>query len=84
MKVEFLGILSNIEERQTKKGNRYIVLVCNEPVTNRLAYIQVFQPDKFNILSSLEKGDNISVIYETWYDKKTSKQVFLLKDILGV
>lgn len=82
MKVEFIGTYESHEIRKTSKDKDYIYLVCRQAVDNRKVTILLFNQKVFGNLEMFKQGDEITLIYETWYNSKTKEQVLILKDIV--
>ena len=82
MKVEFIGTYESHEIRKTSKDKDYIYLVCKQAVDNRKVTILLFNQKVFGNLEMFKQGDEITLIYETWYNSKTKEQVLILKDIV--
>lgn len=82
MKVEFIGIYKSHITKQTKNNKDYVELNCLDNVTNKPAKIFIFNHELFNNLEMLQDGDNIAVIFETWYSIKNKNNVLIVKDIV--
>ncbi len=82
MKVEFIGTYQRHETRKTSKDKDYIYLVCKQAVDNREVTILLFNNKVFGNLEMFKQGDEITLIYETWYSSKTKQQVLILTDIV--
>ena len=82
MKVEFIGTYDSHEIRKTSKDKDYVFLVCSQAVDNRKVTILLFNQKVFGNLEMFKQGDEITIIYETWYNSKTKEQVLICKDIV--
>lgn len=82
MKVEFIGTYVKHEIRKTSKDKDYVYLVCNQAGDNRQVIILLFNDKVFKNLDMFKQGDEITIIYETWYNSKTKQQVLVCKDIV--
>ena len=68
MKVEFIGTYQRHETRKTSKDKDYVYLVCKQAVDNREVTILLFNQKVFGNLEMFKQGDEITIIYETWYN----------------
>lgn len=82
MKVEFIGTYEKHEIRKTSKDKDYVFLTCKQAGDNRQVSILLFNNKVFNHLEMFKPGDEITIIYETWYSSKTKQQVLVCKDIV--
>lgn len=82
MKVEFIGTYDRHEIRKTSKDKDYIYLVCKQAGDNKQVAILLFNDKVFKNLDMFKQGDEITIIYETWYSSKTKQQVLVCKDIV--
>lgn len=82
MKVEFIGTYDSHEIRKTSKDKDYVYLVCRQAVDNRRVTVLLFNQKVFGNLEMFKQGDDITIIYETWYNSKTKEQVLICKDIV--
>ena len=83
MKLEFMGTYVKHETKKTNKNNDYSLLVCKEQFSNRDVRICIFNKDLAERLVQFNQGDNLVVIFETWYSKKDSKNILLIKDVVA-
>ena len=82
MKVEFIGTYDSHEIRKTSKDKDYVYLVCKQAVDNKKVTILLFNQKVFGNLEMFKQGDEITIIYETWYNSNTKQQVLVCKDIV--
>lgn len=82
MKLEFIGTYQRHEMRKTAKDKDYILLVCRQAGDNKEVTILLFNSKVFGNLEMFKPNDEITLIYETWYSKKSGQQVLILKDIV--
>lgn len=82
MKVEFIGTYVKHEIRKTSKDKDYVFLKCKQAVDNREVSLLIFNNKVFKNLENFKQGDDITVIYETWYSSKVKQQVMICKDIV--
>lgn len=83
MKLEFFGTYKNHIKKIGKNNKEYIELNCQEQLGNKNIKICVFNSKCIENLEMFKEGDNITVIFSTWYDKKTKNNVFFVKDIVA-
>ena len=82
MKVEFIGTYDKHEVRKTSKDKDYVFLTCKQAGDNRDVHILLFNKKVFENLEAFKQGDEITVIFETWYNKNTAQQVLICKDVV--
>lgn len=82
MKVEFIGTYDHHEIRKTSKDKDYVYLVCKQAGDKRKVTILLFNNKVYENLGMFKQGDDITIIYETWFDSKTKQQVLVCKDIV--
>lgn len=83
MRVEFIGKYEKHEIKKTSKDKDYVCLSCVQSVDNKKINILLFNKGIFKNLDMFKQGDDINVIFETWYNKKNDKQVIICKDIVA-
>ena len=82
MKVEFIGTYKSHEIRKTSNDKDYVYLKCKQAGDNKDVTILVFNQKLLERFVMFKEGDEITLIYETWYSSKTKQQVLILKDIV--
>lgn len=83
MRVEFLGTYKKHEIKKTKTDKEYVQLICYEQFSKKNVKICIFNNKCIENLEAFKDGDDISVIFETWYSKKANNNVLLVKDIVA-
>ena len=82
MLLEFNGIFQKYEEKESKKGSKYLDVRLKEQITNRDERIFIFNNELIEKIKKLNNGDNVCVIFNRFYSFSDEEYVFLVKDVV--